>query len=1532
MATNARIYQINDKLTSSSDIRMWFDQFQVLMEVGDLVEEPDIAAVPDDPAREADETQRLTQERETLVFNNKQLQMTKLLICNMDANMFKKSTNLTRPTKITETPYDELKEILCEHFAPKPTKFASRYHFTQIRQKENEKSTSYMERLLVCAMDCEFEDLNSRLLDQFVAGLRNETEKAKLLKKNNLTLEMAREHMLSLEKTTLEAQRMKSGEASTSGTVNSVSKSKRREKTPKSKAPAVCKRCTLKGHVEKQCFTKCHSCRKVGHIKRNCPNRKRKKSKTYHVESGSESESSVDSESEFESENTSDEILFLEDMLDDSTVDNSQIEFFESDTSFECLSSSYHDFDVKNEISDHRDRNILNLTEFEVESQDDISDYDDLIHNELNEVTINHTSNPKPLVQVKLNGVKFQMEFDSGSTVSIVSFDVFSKLGLGVCFQPSQKTLRVANNEKLSVKGRTLVNVEFNGGLIQGLELYIIDGKCPSLMGQSWIIEFLGPDWLNRMLQLLRDRSRVPSSSSSVESVSKFVDVSSVGHVMSCNPVVQCNVVSHSSRKRPIDRGDQGPIDRGDQGPIDRGVQGPKDKDRKVLKLQRNICELKESPIFQQGLGLITDAEAKLVLKEGAQPKSLGVRPLPYAKKKQVGEELQRMINEGILSKVEGASPWGTPIVPVFKGEKTRICGSYNLTLNPAMASQQYPLPSIEECFNKVTGGVQFTKLDVCQAYNNILIRKEDRILTTINTHLGQLMWNRLPYGIAPAAAIFQETIDQTLAGIPMCCCRVDDILISGKNAEEHMTILNQVIYRLEKQGYRCKLDKSQFMQDEVIYLGHTVSKDGIRPVKSKVEDILKMKAPKSVEELVSFLAGVNYYRRYIENMSQLIAPLEELRKKGVKWKWGKEQQKAWENLRNKLSSDTVLTLYDPKLPLKLDTDASSHGLGAVISHVMPDGTERPVEYISRTLTAAERNYSQIDKEATAIVWAIKRFHLYLYGRKFKLVTDNQPLVHIFNKNKQLSVMTAARLTRWAIFLMDYDYDITYRSTKAHGNADMLSRFPRPHTKQDEKEAEEELVFSVDIEDTCLTARKIESYTKKDPILSKVLHYIMNGWPDKGVQFNEEMTAYWNRRTELSVELGCVTWGCRVIIPTKLRPTVLDMLHVTHLGMSGMKTLARSYVYWPLINSEIEQLASTCRSCGKHGKSLPSLTEHPWTKPTMPWQRVHIDYAGPFLNKMWLVVYDAYTRWPEVIKMNKDTTSTATIRALREIFSRNGLPFVIVSDNGTNFTSDEFEKFLSSNNIKHLKTGTYHPKSNGCCERFVGTFKSAMKKIYEDCKDIDKNAANFLIHYRNTPHSATGVPPAEAMFKRSLRSRLHQITPLDQQKAESMDITAEQAVLDSSRTRNRQFEEQQDVYVQPKAKDTWREGVIEKRLGNSNMYEVRFEGRKAVKHADHIKKRATPVLQLKKPTLCSPAGNLDSSSRLVPFSVAERATNITPRTNETQPTNPTPRASEIQPATVVPRITPNPGATPVTNETLTRRSARLAAKPRRRYA
>ena len=457
----------------------------------------------------------------------------------------------------------------------------------------------------------------------------------------------------------------------------------------------------------------------------------------------------------------------------------------------------------------------------------------------------------------------------------------------------------------------------------------------------------------------------------------------------------------------------------------------------------RSLEELKLSEVFKSGLGLVKDVEASLVLRDDSKPIMLKARSLPYALRHKVEDELNSMVESGILSKVDD-SPWGTPLVPVKKdgGESVRICGDYKSTLNKCVSTRQYPLPTAEECFNTVRGGLKFSKVDIKKAYNNIQIRDEDRVLTTLNTHKGLYQWNRLPYGTSSSAAIFQSIMDDTLRGVPMTCCRIDDILISGKNDEEHLINLNRVISRLERRGFKCKLEKTCFMEKEVIYLGHRVSAEGIQPVQSKVDSLKLAPEPKNVDQLVSFLGAVNYYRRYLPNLSSVIAPLDRLRAKGVPWKWSNEEHKAFQSLKNLLCSRRVLTFYNPKLPLKLDTDASKSGIGAVLSHIMPNGEERPIEYVSRTLSSAERNYAQIDKEALAIVWSIKRLHIYLYGRKFKLVTDHKALVRIFG-DKPIPEMTANRITRWALFLMNYQYDIEYRTTKDHAICDMLSRLPK---------------------------------------------------------------------------------------------------------------------------------------------------------------------------------------------------------------------------------------------------------------------------------------------------------------------------------------------------------------------------------------------------------------------------------------------------------------------------------------------------------
>ena len=301
------------------------------------------------------------------------------------------------------------------------------------------------------------------------------------------------------------------------------------------------------------------------------------------------------------------------------------------------------------------------------------------------------------------------------------------------------------------------------------------------------------------------------------------------------------------------------------------------------------------------------------------------------------------------------------------------------------------------------------------------------------------------------------------------------------------------------------------------------------------------------------------------------------------------------------LCSNKVLTFYDPEKCVKLDTDASSYGLGAVLSHVDSNGNEWPIEFISRTLSEAEKRYSQIDKEALGIVWVIKRFNRYLLGRHFSLVMDHQPLVQIFGKKKLISEMTANRLARYAVFLQNYDYSIQYRNTKNHANADILSRFPRRVSHTGEKVKED--VFQISCDESLLDAKKVAMELAKDSFLKKILLFIQEGWPrviDESVKYHTEFKALSGRREKLNCKHGCITWSNRVVIPPILRDYVLKILYASHVGMSAMKAVARSHVWWSQIDQQIDFKVKSCEQYQKHGKKMPKTFDHPWTRPTRP--------------------------------------------------------------------------------------------------------------------------------------------------------------------------------------------------------------------------------------------------------------------------------------------------------------------------------------------
>eukprot|EP00731_Ephydatia_muelleri_P002089 Em0001g2089a len=339
------------------------------------------------------------------------------------------------------------------------------------------------------------------------------------------------------------------------------------------------------------------------------------------------------------------------------------------------------------------------------------------------------------------------------------------------------------------------------------------------------------------------------------------------------------------------------------------------------------------------------------------------------------------------------------------------------------------------------------------------------------------------------------------------------------------------------------------------------IDANGIHATGEKLDAVLMAPVPSSVPQLWSFLGMINYYSKFIPNLATLLNPLNELLRKDVQWKWTDQREQAFKQAKQCLTSPNVLVHYDPTLPIKLAGDASAYGIGAVISHTLPDGSERPIAFASRTLNASERNYAQLEKEALSLIFGVKKFHEYLYGRRFTLLTDHKPLTTILGPKTGVPPLAAARLQRWALLLSAYEYDLEFRPTAQHANADGLSRLPLSIIADAGTATSDSDVFNVgQIEALPVTAMQLRKVTRQDPILSKVVTFTRNGWPSI---VPENLKPYWTRRNELTVEGDCLMWGIRVVVPAKLQEHVLQELHKEHPGASRMKALARSYLWWP---------------------------------------------------------------------------------------------------------------------------------------------------------------------------------------------------------------------------------------------------------------------------------------------------------------------------------------------------------------------------------
>ena len=824
-------------------------------------------------------------------------------------------------------------------------------------------------------------------------------------------------------------------------------------------------------------------------------------------------------------------------------------------------------------------------------------------------------------------------------------------------------------------------------------------------------------------------------------------------------------------------------------------------------------------------IGKIDGVQVSLRVNEEC-PVFMKARTVPFAIRKQYEQALDKLEEDGIIERVD-YSEWASPVVPIVKPDGSlRLCGDYSCTINKFSTLEPYPVPTLEDLMGKLQGGKKFTKLDLSKAYHQLELSPESKKYTTINTTKGLYQYNRLPFGVTSAVTIFQRTMENMLSDLPGCVVYIDDILITGSSDEEHLHNLRQVMNRLQLKGVKLKKDKFDFMLNEVNYLGFVISAAGISPTQDKVKAIHKAKPPTNVSELQSFIGMANYLRQFIPSFAEIMSPLYKLLRKNAIWSWGVREQKAFTKIKASITSEQVLRHYDPDAPLVLQADASSIGVGAVI--LQPEnGTLKPVAFASRVLTEAEKKYSQIEKESLAIVFGVTKFRQYLLGRHFTLKTDHKPLITLCGEHKPVPQMASSRVKRWTLLLAAYDYTIEFIPGKENYCADYLSRNPVDGKPTSEEKETVQVLFT---QEEVIKADVVAAETRKDPLLKKVLHYTRHGWVDNPT---EELMPYYNKRLDITTEDDKLIWNDRVIIPTSLREILLNDLHAEHLGMVKSKQLARMYLWWPGLDRDIENRVKECLTCQETARKPPDTQQAKWSWPAGPWKRLHLDFAGPYEGKMFLVIVDAYSKYLEVVPMTTITSSN-TIAALRHLFSHFGLPDHIVTDNGTQFTSNEFATFLRKNNIYHTKTAPSHPATNGLAERYVGHFKTKTTQMKLSDEPLQVRLDKFLFTYRVTP-TTMGKSPAELLMNRRPKTRF------DSLRQKSFETRQQVKIFQDNAEFKAELKPNQAVFALNFGRGAkWLPGIVLKACSPRN-YEVQVGDVVWKRHSSQLRARFIPT-------------------------------------------------------------------------------------------
>jgi len=727
-------------------------------------------------------------------------------------------------------------------------------------------------------------------------------------------------------------------------------------------------------------------------------------------------------------------------------------------------------------------------------------------------------------------------------------------------------------------------------------------------------------------------------------------------------------------------------------------------------------------------LSTIKGFEASIRLKPGSKNTFCKARRIPLALEKEVNMELDRLEARGII---EACNSFGienaSPVVWVRKKNGTlRMCPDYKVHLNQKIYTEDYPLPTPNSIFSKLAGAKYFSSIDLKDAYWQISIDEESQNLCAINTSKGLYKVKRLQMGLKNSAAIFQNVMENiVLKGLNNVITYQDDLIIFASTEASLNKHFNAVVGRLKSKGVTINETKTVKCVQEIEYLGRIINSDGIRPNTSHLKKALSIRPPENKRDIQSIMGFFNFFREFIKKFSEKTLFLTD-KLSAEQFTWTNEDESQLSQVKEELLKEPVLAKYDVKQEVTIETDASKRAVAAIVTQ-----NKRPIAYLSKKLQPAQSNWSNIEREAYAIYWAIIKLRTLLLGRNFTVKTDHRPLQFIFADNKGIPTRTSARISRWALELMPFDFSIAYKPGESLPHVDMLSRFSCNEENDTIFEFDE---LDIPFSDSSIRS-DIKSFASTNEQYKRLVDRIQN---NNWCKYNQLDRKFFKYRYHLTVEDTLIFNGTKLYIPDEFQSTVLQKAHETHQGSQAMTNQLKSEFWWPNLSFDIIVFLKRCRACAEKRPVNKSLLGT-WPQ-SERWERIHIDWAFPPGFGTIFIAVDAGTNFIDAIPCS-DRSIYSVKKCLSRLFGLFGVPKVIVADNAPEFIATR--EWLSVMGIKLINTPPYNPASNGQAERAVKTIKEALKCYEPKIGDRFIFLQKILLNHR----ACSGkVSPAERLY------------------------------------------------------------------------------------------------------------------------------------------------------------------------------------------